>query len=176
MKEAVVTKDKDDVRTDLSKIAGSMSNTLTAHKDEIASMNTVKDLVIAIKDWFKQDNIDTPASNRLIMNIMKHRDIVGAQMTVYNSILKGSGLGVLKEDAESEEVVEVSNDAELETEDDMVAFEDDENKVDDKVESEFNAKLTKLIGELKDLLDEASKSGLDEISIDLEDVLTILDK
>lgn len=176
MNEAVITKSRDEVRTDLSKIEGSMSNTLTAHKDELASISTVRELVMALKEWFKEDGIDTPASNRLIMNVMKQRDIISAQMTVYNSILKGSGLGVLKEDAESEEVEEVSNDTKSEVKDDMVSFEDDENKVDDKVEDEFNSRLSNIISELKNLLDEASNAGLDEITIDLEDVLTILDK
>ena len=90
MTEAVAVKAKDTVRTDLSKVKGSMTNTLTAHADEIASTTSIKELVIDIKDWFKQDGIDTKASNRLIANIMKQRSLADAWHTVYNSILAGS--------------------------------------------------------------------------------------
>lgn len=172
MTEAVAVKAKDTVRTDLSKVKGSMTNTLTAHKDEIATATSVKELVMNLKDWFKADGIDTPASNRLIMNVMKQRDLVNAQYTVYNSILAGSGDKVITEDSEDVDVEEANiDDANI----DMELVDNNEEEV-SEVETKFNEKLSKLIAEIKELIEEAHNEGLEEISIDLEDVITILDK
>lgn len=167
MTEAVAVKAKDTVRTDLSKVKGSMTNTLTAHKDEIATATSVKELVMNLKDWFKADGIDTPASNRLIMNVMKQRDLVNAQYTVYNSILAGSGDKVITEDSGDVDVEDANIDMEL--------VDDNKEEV-SEVETKFNEKLSKLIAEIKELIEEAHNEGLEEISIDLEDVITILDK
>ena len=158
MTEAVAVKAKDTVRTDLSKVKGSMTNTLTAHKDEIATATSVKELVMNLKDWFKADGIDTPASNRLIMNVMKQRDLVNAQYTVYNSILAGSGDKVITED--TPESKSINEDTESEDCEDVL----------DKLYS----RLQKTISEVEDLIRESSKLDLNESSIDLEDALTIL--
>jgi len=158
MTEAVAVKTKDTVRTDLSKVKGSMTNTLTAHKDEIATATSVKELVMNLKDWFKADGIDTPASNRLIMNVMKQRDLVNAQYTVYNSILAGSGDKVITED--TPESKSINEDTESEDCEDVL----------DKLYS----RLQKTISEVEDLIRESSKLDLNESSIDLEDALTIL--
>ena len=158
MTEAVAVKAKDTVRTDLSKVKGSMTNTLTAHKDEIATATSVKELVMNLKDWFKADGIDTPASNRLIMNVMKQRDLVNAQYTVYNSILAGSGDKVITED--TPESKSINEDTESEDREDVL----------DKLYS----RLQKTISEVEDLIRESSKLDLNESSIDLEDALTIL--
>ena len=158
MTEAVAVKAKDTVRTDLSKVKGSMTNTLTAHKDEIATATSVKELVMNLKDWFKADGIDTPASNRLIMNVMKQRDLVNAQYTVYNSILAGSGDKVITED--TPESKSINEDTESEDYEDAL----------DKL---YN-RLQKTISEVEDLIKESSKLDLNESSIDLEDALMIL--
>ena len=158
MTEAVAVKAKDTVRTDLSKVKGSMTNTLTAHKDEIATATSVKELVMNLKDWFKADGIDTPASNRLIMNVMKQRDLVNAQYTVYNSILAGSGDKVITED--TPESKSINEDTESEDREDVL----------DKL---YN-RLQKTISEVEDLIRESSKLDLNESSTDLEDALTIL--
>lgn len=173
MTEAVAVKNKDNVRTDLSKVKGSMTNTLTAHKDEIATATSVKELVMNLKDWFKADGIDTPASNRLIMNVMKQRDLINAQYTVYNSILAGSGDKVITEDSEDANTGDADINDVVDTGIELV----DDNKDEvSEVETKFNEKLSKLIAEIKELIEEAHSEGLEEISIDLEDVITILDK
>lgn len=158
MTEAVAVKAKDTVRTDLSKVKGSMTNTLTAHKDEIATATSVKELVMNLKDWFKADGIDTPASNRLIMNVMKQRDLVNAQYTVYNSILAGSGDKVITEDTPESKYI--NEDTESEDREDAL----------DKL---YN-RLQKTISEVEDLIKESSKLDLNESSTDLEDALMIL--
>lgn len=158
MTEAVAVKTKDTVRTDLSKVKGSMTNTLTAHKDEIATATSVKELVMNLKDWFKADGIDTPASNRLIMNVMKQRDLVNAQYTVYNSILAGSGDKVITEDTPESKYI--NEDTESEDREDAL----------DKL---YN-RLQKTISEVEDLIKESSKLDLNESSTDLEDALMIL--
>ena len=158
MTEAVAVKTKDTVRTDLSKVKGSMTNTLTAHKDEIATATSVKELVMNLKDWFKADGIDTPASNRLIMNVMKQRDLVNAQYTVYNSILAGSGDKVITED--TPESKSINEDTE---------YEDCEDALD-----KLYSRLQKTISEVEDLIRESSKLDLNESSTDLEDALMIL--
>lgn len=74
---------------------GSITNVLTAHKEELAKASSVKEILDLLSKWFKEEGIDTPASRRLINNVAKKKDITGAQFVVYNSILKGAGQGVI---------------------------------------------------------------------------------
>lgn len=84
---------------DLSTIEGTMSKVLIDHKDELNKITSVKELVTLLTKLFKENNINTPASRRLVMNIMAKKRLEDAQFALYNSILKGCSVGVLKEDA-----------------------------------------------------------------------------
>lgn len=80
---------------DLTDKKGSITNVLTAHKEELAKASSVKEILGLLSKWFKEEGIDTPASRRLINNVAKKKDIADAQFVVYNSILKGAGQGVI---------------------------------------------------------------------------------
>ena len=80
---------------DLTDKKGSITNVLTAHKEELAKASSVKEILNLLSKWFKEEGIDTPASRRLINNVAKKKDITAAQFVVYNSILKGAGQGVI---------------------------------------------------------------------------------
>lgn len=80
---------------DLTNKKGSITNVLTAHKEELAKASSVKEMLGLLNKWFKEEGIDTPASRRLINNVAKKKDIADAQFVVYNSILKGAGQGVI---------------------------------------------------------------------------------
>ena len=87
---------KEDTKVDLTKKKGSMSNVLTNHKKELSEFKKLDDMISNIDKWFKDANIDTPASNRLLSKLKNAKDIKDAQFIVYNSILSGAGEKVLK--------------------------------------------------------------------------------
>ena len=86
----------EDTKVDLTKKKGSMSNVLTNHKEELSEFKKLDDMISNIDKWFKDANIDTPASNRLLSKLKNAKDIKDAQFIVYNSILSGAGEKVLK--------------------------------------------------------------------------------
>lgn len=86
----------EDTKVDLTKKKGSMSNVLTNHKKELSEFKKLDDMISNIDKWFKDANIDTPASNRLLSKLKNAKDIKDAQFIVYNSILSGAGEKVLK--------------------------------------------------------------------------------
>ena len=67
--------------------------------DNIATINKAtskEDLASKVEAIFKENNLDTPASKRLIANIKKERNLIGGFSAVYNSIQAGSGNAVDK--------------------------------------------------------------------------------
>lgn len=83
-------------KIDLSKVAHSMASILENNRTQIDACTTKADLLETVKNVFSENNLDTPATKRLIANITKSRDFTSALMTVYNSYLCGSGLEVIK--------------------------------------------------------------------------------
>lgn len=81
---------------DLSKVDGSMSNIIENNIDKINKCTSVSEVSSTIQNLFKENDIDTQASRRLIMNIGKQKSLIGALSVVYNSYLAGSGQGVIK--------------------------------------------------------------------------------
>lgn len=86
-----LTEDKD-----LSTVAGSMTQILQDNKDKINSCTTPQEVHDTVAGLLAEAGLDTPATKRLLMTLKKQRNIVGALQAVYNSILKGSDLGVIK--------------------------------------------------------------------------------
>ena len=84
-----------EVKVDLSKVEHSMSNLIETNIEELNACSTVSEMYSKLKDLFLTNNLNTKASNRLLSNINKQRNLAGAQMTLYNSLLCGSKLGVL---------------------------------------------------------------------------------
>ena len=96
---------------DLSDVEGSMTNVLSAHKNEINKLKTKAEIVDYVTDLFEKEKINTKASNRLLTTLAKAKSDKDAVFAMYNSILKGAGDGVIKES--TEETVENKEEAPL---------------------------------------------------------------
>ena len=81
---------------DLSKVSGSMTNILYTNREALNSCKTKEELFNTIKELFKDNNIDTEASRRLLLKINLSKSFTSALEAVWNSILKGSGEGTIK--------------------------------------------------------------------------------
>lgn len=89
--EGYLTEDKD-----LSKVKGSMTQLLYDNRAKIDSCSSAKEIYNAVKEILSGAGLDTPATRRLLLGLSKKRDFGDALQLVYNSILKGSGEGVIK--------------------------------------------------------------------------------
>ena len=88
-------KEKELMRTDLSKREGSMSNIIEVNHDRFDACTNTAELISTLKAVFKENNLNTPASKRLIANVAKHgNNFTSALLTVYDSYLYGSKLAV----------------------------------------------------------------------------------
>jgi hypothetical protein len=96
---------------DLSDVEGSMTNVLSAHKNEINKLKTKAEIVDYVTNLFDKEKINTKASNRLLTTLAKAKSDKDAVFAMYNSILKGAGDGVIKES--TEETVENKEEAPL---------------------------------------------------------------
>ena len=101
---------------DLSKKPGTMSYVLEKNMDKVWGAKSKDSLIGIIKKLFDDNGINTEASNRLLFNIDRQRDLTGAQQVVANSILAGSGL-------KSESIKENLEKVEIETETDKIKVE-----------------------------------------------------
>lgn len=88
--DALLKKKKTEA-VDLSDKKGSMTKVLTDNKSW-SKETTVKGIADKVKSILDKEGIDTPASKRLIGNILKNKNYVKALETVYNSILAGANL------------------------------------------------------------------------------------
>lgn len=112
---------------DLSKKPGTMSYVLEKNMDKVWEAKSKDALRDIIKKLFDDNGINTEASNRLLFNIGRQRDLTGAQHVLANSILAGSGL-------KSESIKENFEKVEIETETDKIKVES-EPKDDSKEET-----------------------------------------
>lgn len=101
---------------DLSKKPGTMSYVLEKNMDKVWGAKSKDSLIGIIKKLFDDNGINTKASNRLLFNIDRQRDLTGAQQVLANSILAGSGL-------KSESIKENLEKVEIETETDKIKVE-----------------------------------------------------
>lgn len=101
---------------DLSKKPGTMSYVLEKNMDKVWGAKSKDSLRDIIKKLFDDNGINTEASNRLLFNIDRQRDLTGAQQVLANSILAGSGL-------KSESIKENLEKVEIETETDKIKVE-----------------------------------------------------
>ena len=72
-----------------------MTKVLSDNIKLINDANSKEDVLKIVKQVFDDAKINTKASQRLIQNISKQNNTTGAQSCVLNSILKGSGNGVI---------------------------------------------------------------------------------
>ena len=85
---------KKSFKMDLHEIEGSMAFIIENNHDRFDVCSTVAELVNVLKAVFKENNLNTKASNRLIQNVARKNDFTYALMTVYDSYLFGSNLAV----------------------------------------------------------------------------------
>ena len=77
---------------DLSTIEGSMTKVLQDNTDKFKDAVSKDEVFNTVAELFKENNINTQASERLLTNIRHSKDVTGALFCVYNSILYGSNL------------------------------------------------------------------------------------
>ena len=85
---------------DLSNKKGSMTKVLSDN-DSWKRETTVKGIADKVKSILDKAGIDTPASKRLIGNILKNKNYAKALDTVYNSILAGANLSTSRGSSKS---------------------------------------------------------------------------
>ena len=78
---------------DLSKVEGTMTSVLIKN-DGWKNLESPESVYDYINTVFKDNNINTPASRRLLSNLKSKKTIQGALLTMYNSILSGCNLSV----------------------------------------------------------------------------------
>ena len=78
---------------DLSKVEGTMTSVLIKN-DGWKNLESPESVYDYINTVFKDNNINTPASRRLLSNLKSKKTIQGAFLTIYNSILSGCNLSV----------------------------------------------------------------------------------
>lgn len=88
-KNESLTEDKD-----LSTVKRSMTRVLQDNREKIDNCSTPQEVYEVVADLLAEADMDTPATRKLLMNLDKSRSLTNSLQTVYNSILKGSGLGV----------------------------------------------------------------------------------
>lgn len=81
---------------DLSKKKGTSTNVLTKN-DSWKNCTSVNDLYNTIKKLFDENNLHSTSNNTLLNKIKSKKNLTDALMLVYNSILKGSNLGVTED-------------------------------------------------------------------------------
>ena len=79
---------------DLSTVKRSMTRVLQDNREKIDNCSTPQEVRDVVAGLLAEANMDTPATRKLLMNLDKSRSLTNSLQTVYNSILKGSGLGV----------------------------------------------------------------------------------
>lgn len=85
---------EDASKKDLSTVEGSMSKILQDNHEELDNSTSKEELIGKVKKLFSDNKLDTPATKRLLMNMMKSKSLSSALQTMYNSLLAGSNLTV----------------------------------------------------------------------------------
>ena len=80
---------------DLSKVnPNSMVSVLENNKDLLWSQTDKNSLIKTVESIFSENKINTKASNRLILNMNKSRDLTSALITLTNSMLAGYAMSL----------------------------------------------------------------------------------
>lgn len=79
---------------DLSKVEGNMTKILCDNSHLIRTTTSSQELYELVKNLFEQHNIKNSASEKML-RILPKLSFAKALQYVYDSILKGSGLGVI---------------------------------------------------------------------------------
>ena len=90
---------------DLSTVSGSMTQILQDNREKIDACSSAQEVHDVVAGLLAEAGLDTQATRRLLLTLKKQKGLVGALQAVYNSILKGSDLGVIKEGKEGPDEV-----------------------------------------------------------------------
>ena len=86
---------------DLSTKEGSMTKIIQDNMKMVNGASSPAQMADILENIFLEHDLKTKASERLLFKIRKSRNLEQAQMTLYNSLLAGSGLGVIKNESKS---------------------------------------------------------------------------
>lgn len=106
---------------DLSDKEGSITKVLSDN-DSWKKESTVQGIYKKVKDALEKNNISTPASKRLLANIMKQKSFDKALETVYNSILAGSNLAMGRGTSKNKKNESLDNEDVSRFDDEMVSL------------------------------------------------------
>ena len=84
------------MKKDLSTVPTSMASILIAASEQLNALSTKAEIENFVSKLFEENNLDTPASKRLLLNIKKSNSYASALQTVYNSVLAGANLETIK--------------------------------------------------------------------------------
>lgn len=72
-----------------------MASIIKNNAESIYACKTVAEVHDLVKSLFDSNRVNTKASNRLLMNILKSKSVTAAQFAVTNSMLSGQGMSVI---------------------------------------------------------------------------------
>ena len=78
----------------LSSKEHSMTSILLKNRTLFDNCTSLPELITTVKTVFKENNLDTTASRRLIQNVSKKKNFSSGLQTIYDSVLCGSKLAV----------------------------------------------------------------------------------
>lgn len=84
-------------RIDLTNIEGSMTNIIHNNADKLYAAQSVRELHDILLSIFRENNLDTNASRRLLSRVIEQRNIKQGLNAVFNSYFKGANMGRDKE-------------------------------------------------------------------------------
>ncbi len=84
-------------RIDLTNIEGSMTNIIHNNADRLYTAQTVRELYDTLLSIFRENNLDTNASRRLLTRVIEQRNIKQGLNAIFNSYFKGANMGRDKE-------------------------------------------------------------------------------
>lgn len=99
------TEEQTDEAIDLTKRKGSIGNVFMGHKDELFAVKSPAEAVELVKKLFEENEINTPASRRILLNLQKSRNLSNTLIYISNVILKAQGNGVIKTECDADEAL-----------------------------------------------------------------------
>lgn len=84
-------------RIDLTNVDGSMTNIIHNNADKLYAAQSVRELHDILLSIFRENNLDTNASRRLLSRVIEQRNIKQGLNAIFNSYFKGANMGRDKE-------------------------------------------------------------------------------
>lgn len=149
---------------DLSTVSGSMTQILQDNREKIDACGSAQEVHDVVAGLLAEAGLDTQATRRLLLTLKKQKGLTGALQAVYNSILKGSDLGVLKEAANTNppryQIKGCSKNGRVENHDQFMIFDSEYN---DEIDYYDLCEIIRDVNEDEDL----SSSQVEDIATDV---------